>query len=326
MNERAFLFGRAATLLGIVTDPQPSDAGRSGPGILLLNAGLLPREGPNRLYVKLGRALARRGHQVLRFDFSGIGDSATRLDNVPYEERPVVETQAAMDCLAEYSGTKQHVLIGVCTGADAALQTAYRDPRVVGAVLINPTEFRRREAAMPVEPTITEELTARAGARIRMRYYTRRMLDLQSWIRFIRGRSDRRAIVQTLRTLIRKGRGRVDSARPAALDCWRLLERGADLLIVFSEGSAAWDLFELCRMEPILRSLVPTPGQLRVERILNTDHIFTPLHSQKQLLKLVEHWLEGRPDRARVRPARAGDPDGPAQVPPSPLQLDGERT
>jgi dienelactone hydrolase len=308
MSERALLFGNEVALLGITTDPSPAAAARHHPGIVMLNAGLLPREGPNRLYVKLARTMARHGHAAMRFDFSGVGDSPNRTDDLPYEMRPVVETQAAMDSLTACSGASEYVLLGVCSGADAALQTAFVDPRVVGAILVNPTEFRRQATAKPLAPAVAQELTAHTHARVRMRYYTSRLLDARSWIRLVRGRSDRGAIWRTLRTLLRRWKMGDDVGRAAAQDCWNILQRGTDLLVVFSEGSPSWDLFQLARMEPMLRALGPTPGRLQVESIDHTDHVFTPLRSQQLLLQLVERWLEERTacSGGRQQPAGGG--------------------
>ncbi|HEY5972738.1 MAG TPA: hypothetical protein VIT22_12400, partial [Pseudoxanthomonas sp.] len=45
-----------------------------GTTVVLLNAGLIHRVGPFRLYVRLARELAESGFDVLRFDLPGIGD------------------------------------------------------------------------------------------------------------------------------------------------------------------------------------------------------------------------------------------------------------
>lgn len=72
MREETCVFGSANPLVGIITHPE-IDVGL--PTVILLNAGLIHRIGPNRVYVRLARHLAGLGFQVLRFDLSGIGDS-----------------------------------------------------------------------------------------------------------------------------------------------------------------------------------------------------------------------------------------------------------
>ena len=89
VTEQTFLFGDAKSLVGIVTDPATGNGRAERPAALLLNAGLTYRVGPNRLYVKIARALASQGLVTLRFDLSGIGDSRARDDDVPLEQRAI---------------------------------------------------------------------------------------------------------------------------------------------------------------------------------------------------------------------------------------------
>ena len=84
MTEQVLLFGTNRCLVGMLTEPEKSQVPADLPAFILFNAGLLHRVGPNRLHVTLARRLARRGFPVLRFDFSGIGDSrvAQRFNSV----------------------------------------------------------------------------------------------------------------------------------------------------------------------------------------------------------------------------------------------------
>ena len=77
MTEKALLFGEGKSLVGIVTLPAESSP-VDRPGIVILNAGVLHRVGPNRVHVQMARALAELGFTVLRFDLSSIGDSRAR--------------------------------------------------------------------------------------------------------------------------------------------------------------------------------------------------------------------------------------------------------
>ena len=64
MKEEAQLFGKTNSLVGIITDPEPTEQGENRPGILLLNAGKVHRAGPNRLYVKMARQFAEMGFRT----------------------------------------------------------------------------------------------------------------------------------------------------------------------------------------------------------------------------------------------------------------------
>jgi len=100
LRERTLLFGDGKSLVGIITEPPPSDEVLARPAVILLNAGLLHRIGPNRVHVRLARRLAEAGFVVMRFDYSGIGDSRPRTDDTPFARSALAETRQCMDVLA----------------------------------------------------------------------------------------------------------------------------------------------------------------------------------------------------------------------------------
>jgi len=136
VTESALLFGEDKSLVAVLTDPEPGAEGVRR-GVIILNAGVLHRVGPNRVHVHLARLLAESGFVVLRFDFSGIGDSRKAEGTEPFAQRAVREACQAMDVLGQQRGVREFLVIGICAGADAGLEVCSRDPRVVGAVLID---------------------------------------------------------------------------------------------------------------------------------------------------------------------------------------------
>lgn len=149
-RERAVLFGRSGGLLGIWCEPRGTPTGIP---VIVLGAGILHRIGPSRVAVHLARTLAARGHAVLRFDLSGIGDSA-RPSESSLEAAVTADIRDAIDlaCAREKDGrwADQVALVGFCSGADNALHAGSGDPRVRAAVLFDPTVhrtpgFHRRE-------------------------------------------------------------------------------------------------------------------------------------------------------------------------------------
>ena len=137
MREEAVLFGKTRSFVGVVTIPQQDGKESNHTAIILLNAGLVHHVGPNRLYVNLARKLAAKGFVVFRFDYSGIGDSRSREDNLPYSESRLDETREALDFLNETRGSKRFVLMGICSGAIDAFTSSREDPRVTGIGLIS---------------------------------------------------------------------------------------------------------------------------------------------------------------------------------------------
>src|SRR5579864_8085694 len=135
MTEAVLRFGDNQRLIGICSEP--ADSGRHRAAAIVLNAGLLHRVGPNRFHVTLSRRLAAMGIPTLRFDFSGIGDSLPARSSAPFPQRASEEVEHAMDALHDRFGIRAFTLIGICSGADVALDSALENDRATQAVVIN---------------------------------------------------------------------------------------------------------------------------------------------------------------------------------------------
>jgi pimeloyl-ACP methyl ester carboxylesterase len=141
VKESTFLFGAGSGLVGTLTQPQVTALSRRGFAVILFNAGIVPRLGPNRLNVRLARALAESGFPVLRFDLSGRGDSAPARGMESFEKQAVIDLRAAMDALAQRSGAHRFLIMGICSGAENAYHTALVDERIVGLSLLDPYHY-----------------------------------------------------------------------------------------------------------------------------------------------------------------------------------------
>jgi pimeloyl-ACP methyl ester carboxylesterase len=280
MREEVIVLGQAGTLVGVLTRPEKA---RPAPCAILLNAGIVHRVGPNRLSVRLARALAEEGLTVVRFDHAGIGDSAPRADGLPFEASSVQEVRDVMDWLAANEGTGSFVVMGLCSGTLTAFRTAGRDPRVVGVVLLN---------ALLEDPwTIDEEVAANVFTRkIARSYLGVKVRDPRSWWRLVRGASDTRRIVAVVMARL-KGLLAPAPASPGAAHAARelaaLVDRGVRILFVFSEGTGVLEYFRLTLAAPVRRLGRPL---VRVETLRDTDHNFTALGPQSRLLHLVSDW------------------------------------
>ena len=142
IRERAIKLGKSAPLVGILSEPPPEAESAGRPGVLLLNSGILHRVGACRLHVRLARRLAQHGYTVVRFDFSGIGDSAVRKDDLGFEESAIVEIRETMDQLQRMRGIETFVPMGLCSGADMAFEVAKVDERVIGVGLLDLWAYR----------------------------------------------------------------------------------------------------------------------------------------------------------------------------------------
>lgn len=286
MKEQVVLFGKTKSLVGIMTEPHSASRDGCFPAIIILNAGLLHRIGPNRLHVKIARRMAIAGFCVLRFDLSGIGDSSARNDNLPFEKSSISETQEAMHYLSSMRGVGKFILVGVCSGANVAFKTACRDHRVVGVIGINGSYFDSQEI---------EGLNQYIKSSIQGRYYRKHLFDCKSWWRVITGKSNLSNIIRFLITKTKslRSQNKDVSFETNPLIKWSsLIERGIDLFLIYSEGSLALDTFRLT-LENHLSGL-KSFGKLRVEVIKHSDHVFTLLWSQNILMDFIHQWARNR--------------------------------
>ncbi|MDZ7269337.1 MAG: hypothetical protein ONB48_18135 [candidate division KSB1 bacterium] len=289
MKEKALLFGKTRSLVGVLTEPEQADSVASLPGVIILNSGLLPKIGPNRLHVKIARRLAAAGFTAMRFDFSGIGDSLPRKDGLAFVRSAIVETQEAMDLLAQTRGLQQFILMGICSGADNAVRVAHEDARVAGAALIDSYAF----------PTPQYFWYS----------YRKRLLNVRSWVNLLAGKSDLLAKVRKSRASQMRDRPVEQSERltpdwhmpsqaELAATLHDLLQRGTDLLFVYSGGSPAYFNY-LTNLKKLLSRLQDSP-HLRLEFLLDSDHGFTLLHHQKMLVDTISNWVKAVTQRRQL--------------------------
>ena len=280
MIEEAARFGEGNSLIGVVTDPPRTHQARPLHGVILLNPGIVHRVGPGRIYVQIARALAVKGFVALRFDFSGIGDSGIRHDQLPFEKSAVSETREAMNFLKMTRGIDRFIVLGGCSGATIALRTAVCDPRVRHAILIN----------FPIAANEEDDATPQQLSRIKAHYYWKYALfHATSWRKLLTGSADYRRIIQTLGFQSRRWFARVAKPRPNdtpfASELLQLTTSGASLTFVCSQGDRTlFDLREAGGRE--LRRLCAR-GAVGMEIIPRSDHTFSSLQDQQKLLKAV---------------------------------------
>lgn len=89
-----------------------------------------------RFIRQLSRVLAGRGIAVLRFDFTGLGDSAGRFEDSNFTTN-VDDIVAAARCIARERGTPPQLLIGHSLGGTAMLAAAARLSGVRAVATIN---------------------------------------------------------------------------------------------------------------------------------------------------------------------------------------------
>jgi pimeloyl-ACP methyl ester carboxylesterase len=281
-------------LFGILTEPLVPSL-QTGTAVVLLNIGANYHIGSNRMYVRMARAWAEQGLQVLRMDFSGMGDSPVTgagKENEVYAARFMAEARSAIDFMAAQGATR-FVLIGLCSGAYVAYHTAIGDPRVSGIVMINPMTFHWNE-------NDSLEIRIRQSFKTTTQY-KRSLFAPRTWLRIAKGevvvaaiagelaRRSQRRVVREVKSLLAKATGDIAEATGVERGFRQLCARGTQSLLIFGAEDGGIDLVEehLGRDARAMRHL----SSFRMEILEGPDHTFTPLESQERLLKLTSAYL-----------------------------------
>lgn len=263
------------SVVGVLTYGQ-SNSGL--PSIVIFNAGVIHKIGPNRLHVKMARRLAEEGYNVFRFDYGGQGDSTARADG-PSGSAYITN---ALDLVEKKTGSNGFILTGICSGAEDAYNTALQDSRIKGVILINGTGLSL---------DISRQLYPGAEKSIQLRYYKKSMAKADRWMKVLKGKS---GILKPgkIRSVFRQFFKESSPAKhtpalqvPASFD--ELKKRNIDLLLILSEGSTALDLIRIAYGDKGL-------DNIEYSILKNVDHIITPIWAQEQLFYLVTEWSNRR--------------------------------
>jgi len=286
MNERAVLFGADRRLVGVVTCP-PAPTRRTT-GVILFNAGVVHRVGPNRLYVELARRLSARGFTVLRFDHSGLGDSPPRDDRLDFARTTLLEAIEAMNCLEAEQQCTRFVLVGLCSGTLTAFRAAQEDVRVVSLVLLT--------ALLQDPSTVPEEIVAEAtNRRVARSYLTEKAVSGRGWRKLLAGNVDLRRIWRVIRRVVPASTSRaraLPGVAEVATQMERLLKRGVSVFLVYPEPTTLLEYFRMT-VAPQLRRF-RRHGAIELTILRRADHTFTELHNQERVVDLVGTWVTQR--------------------------------
>ena len=298
MKQTAVQFGPGEALVGVITEPEAAGDGRL-PAFVFLNAGVTHRVGPSGLYVRLARALAEEGFASLRFDFSGIGDSWVRTDDLPPGEAVFAEVRDALDFLQRTRGIDTFVLIGICSGATIAYFTAVDDRRVTGLALINAQGHLHG-----IDPERGARLRKKTVTRHSWRIALRSSFRGKNWRKALQGKLDPRRVLgmmigQPLAALF--GRKQPAEALPggpspggprpphdAVAELRGFAERGVRLLHLYCEGDEGLDYFHVVLGGDL--GQVTAGDLVRYEIITGANHVFTLMWSQDRLIRSVRDW------------------------------------
>ena len=280
-REQAIKLGARKSLVGILALPA---AAAAAPTVVILNAGIIHRAGPNRLHTTLARALASDGLPALRFDLAGIGDSENRAEALPPTDAALADIREVLDDLEASGRTSRGVILaGLCSGAFQALLHAEGDPRVVGIALI--------------------DLFLPKTKGFYLRHYAARARNLESWLNVLRGRNP---LWRTLRErFAHAGTQEEEEQTPPVLKpdlggrplgetfehaFVAALHRGVQVLAVFTGGLRKQHNYREQMLDAFPR--VPFGDRLRLEYFGDSDHTFTPEAVRARFIQCVRDWAK----------------------------------
>jgi pimeloyl-ACP methyl ester carboxylesterase len=276
ISEQAVLLGTQQSLVGVLTSAVAAEPGRN-PTVVILNTGLVHRVGHNRMFVTLSRALAKAGCTVLRFDFSGIGDSGPRIDGLSPLQSSLADITDALDWLEQERRSSRVILIGLCSGADYAVLYGHTDARVVALVLMDPS----------IPPT----------ARYYMNYIAQRLGRLANWTSVMTGRS---GILRVWAEHLWRSCQPGSQPRPITLKNLRFhryleqsyqntVDHGIHILAIFTEDSTR----QTYREQMIdAFSNISFGNQLKLEFFQGSNHTFTLEKDRVRLIDLILNWMK----------------------------------
>ena len=272
MSERAVTFGPRNGLVGVLSVPAQPAAGAPR-AVIMSNIGMHHRVGPFRLYVELARRLEASGLHVLRFDLSGMGDSAMRAEGDTPSARAAHDLDDAMQYLHDTLGIDEFVLVGLCSGVDSTHAAAVRDPRVTAAVFIDGYSY----------PT--------AGYRVR--HLIRRPLQAGRWIRFARrvARGERRRTQASDQSTVFERD--LPSHAQFAHDVATMTARETRLLFIYSGG-----VYHRFNSPVQVREMVGPAARadrIEVDLMMDADHVFSRPDQRRALADRIATWASRLP-------------------------------
>ena len=276
------------------------------PLVVLLNAGSSYRIGPGRLYVFLARQLASQGFRTVRLDFCGLGDSVSpdsKHENDPHPATAFRDIELVLRHLQHRFGATRIVLMGLCSGAYAAFQSAaqIQNPVLVESVLINPLTFFWKDG-MSLEASPVKQLLSN-------HYYSWAAMQPTKWLKLFSGQS-KIGIVGAIKIVLRKlGVLRLpsNSARVPPNDCTditrlghpqaedvpgdldRIVNSKRTLAMFFATTDPGYSILTFYAKRKVKQ--LRQSGRLNVSFIPDADHTFSTRAARQTLGREVSDYL-----------------------------------
>ena len=301
-REQPVRMSGTAALAAVLCEPRGVAA--QGPTVLFLSTGANRHIGYGRAWVLLARQLAASGFTSLRLDVAGIGDSDARPGGgqVVYCDGAREDVRAALDWIAA-RGMAPAALVGICSGAHLAFQTALSDRRPVLQVLVNLQRFHWHEGdSLELAPRRVIHPTG---------IYVQKLRARRTWVRLLRGQVDLAAVARGMyRRYARRAAARAgalvrrgDAGRARLAHEVRALSAGGLLsVIVYADNDPGLD--ELTRCFGGGGRLLRRHRGVRLELLGRADHNMSAAPAREALACVLRRALTEAADAANAAAAQ----------------------
>lgn len=258
--------------------------------LILLTGRAVRHIGPNRIWVRFARELAEQGYASLRLDGRSVGDSEGEgnglMPNAEYYQEHIYDDIERVMEIGVAAGAKQFLMTGICSGATASYQVAWRRSDVRAIVMLNPLQLRH-------DPEDDE----RAKVDVAKKWGLRRELwtDPSAYLRALRGEFPLRKFLRVLSIRVKDALsfgGKRNQGEPSyVVTGFRTLAEKPVEIDIFMSGEDVH-----CRTfleRHFGAGLVDFDREhLRLHREPNADHTIRPLYAQEHFFDLLRTALE----------------------------------
>lgn len=138
MEEQIIIHTDSHQLSSVLHIPQCNEHEKM-PALVICHGFISSKVGQHRIFVSLARQLCQAGFVVLRFDFSGCGESSGEYRDVTITGQ-IEETKKVIDFLIKHPNVdpEQIILLGHSMGGAIAASVAALDKRIQQLILLSP--------------------------------------------------------------------------------------------------------------------------------------------------------------------------------------------
>lgn len=299
-------------LVGTMHAPVTKPASKPVMGVLLLNAGPLPRSWNSDLSCQLGDLLSDAGIPTFRFDLPGLGDSAGATPVLVEEFRRDISAGCYDEIiialgrqLTSNFGLQGLIVGGLCAGAIESLRVTMLEPGLFRGLLMLEPDFRVQTESASRKPAAGTSASPRGhGIRVHLRRSLgRTRIEQSRLLRPLRG-----PLVSAI-TLMKRGTP-PEGTDLSLVAAWRqVLKAGTPTLLLRAEQGVDW------RTRRVLQSLPPRSVFRSVCSVLvpSTNHVFTSGTGQDSAAGEVLKWVREFMDEALGKRSQRGG--GRARLP-----------